>query len=469
MRVVAILSGLLFVVGCGKSKEPVDLSIDNPKAAETTADAAVPDVETPENARKLLIQAAKLAKQGMVGKSIELLSHAISMNSEDPELYIARAEVYGIMREDANALADYSTAIRVRPDEASIHNRRGFFLLSRSEHTRALKDFSAAIRLNPKSAQAYNNRGLVYLSIKQSDKAIADFSSALQLDPEYADAWNNRGYAQYSRQKYPEALKDLSEAVNRKPGYVNALNNRALTYMAMQKFEAAVSDFSAAIESSPNEIKLIQGRRSALLKLERYADARSDKSRIEWLYGLAAMTKKIDRDPFVYGNYIERARYLAEGNEHAAALRDYSRAAQVNNQLPEPFILRAESLIALGELDKAIRDCDTAIELGNQIQQRVERTGKSLEDPNGTVVDSASVTLESQGTLAYSVRGDIWMAKKQYSKAIADFETAGRFDPTVAEAYVMRAKQFEAAGQPAKARADRQRAAAIDPSRVRRR
>ncbi len=438
MRVLLIVTGLLFVAGCGKSREPVDLSIDNPKKAESTATPDVvetPDVETPANARKLLIQAAKLAKQGLVGKSIELLSHAISINSEDPELYIARAEVYSMMREDASALADYSTAVRVRPDDASIHNRRGFFLLSRSEHTRALKDFSAAIRLNPKSSQAYNNRGLVYLSINQADKAIADFGSALQIDPEYTDAWNNRGYAQYRRQKYPEAIKDLTQAIKRKSGYVNALNNRALVYHAMEKYEQAIADFSAAIEQSPYEIKLLQSRRAAYLKLERFAEARSDKSRVEWLIGLGAISKDVDREPLVYTHYLRRGEYLAAASQHEAAIRDFSRAAQLNNDEPQAIIQRAHSLLALKEYGKALRDCDTAIEMG-----------KEHPDP-----------------LAYSVRGDIWMAKKDFDKAISDFERCSRFDSSVADAYLMRAAALESAGKTADAKADRQRAAAIDP------
>lgn len=439
MRSSLILAGLVFLSGCGgsKSDKPVKLSIDNPKKTESTSGSnsqQPADVETPENARKLLVHAAKLAKQGLVGKAIEQLSHAISMNPEDPELYIARAEVYGMMREDANALADYSTAVRVRPKDASIHNRRGFFLLSRNEHTRALKEFSAAIELNSKSPQAFNNRGLVYLSISQPEKAIADFGQAVKLDPKYADAWNNRGFANYKMKKFEAALVDLGKAIEAKPGYVNALNNRGLVHLAMDNHTAAVKDMSSAIESAPYEIKLYQARRSALLELQRFEEAQRDGSRIQWLFSLAALTKKIDQEPLVHYHYMHRGDYLAGGDELAAAIRDYSKAAQLNNTAPEPLIQRAICLLALGEPDKAIRDCATAIEMGDPKQ-------------------------------AYSVRGDAYLAQGKYTKAIEDFEVAQRFDTAVADAYLHRAKAFAEAGKSEEAKRDRQQAAAIDPER----
>ena len=459
MRSSALLLGLVFLSGCGgsKSSEPVDLSIDNPKKA-TAADTQLPasTIETPENARKLLVHAARLAKQGLVGKAVEQLSHAISMNAEDPELYIARAEVYGMMREDANALADYSTAIRVRPEDSSIYNRRGFFLLSRSEHTRALKDFGAAIELNPQSPQAHNNRGLVYLSISQPEKAIADFGKAATLDPKYADAWNNRGFANYKIRKFPEALKDLNHAIKAKPGYVNALNNRALVYLAMKNHKSAIADLTTAIGSAPYEIKLFQARRTAYLELQQFEKAQKDGSRVQWLVGLASLTKEIDREPLVYQHYIRRGDYLTQGNEHVAAIRDYSTAMQVNKTTTEPIVKRASALLALGKSEDAIRDCTTAIKLSEQLSGTKGKKDIGDFDTNVQMRDPKQ---------AYSVRGDAWMSRGDYNRAVADFERAERFDTAVADAYLHQARAFEKAGNRQKATAARKQAAAIDPSR----
>ncbi len=438
MRLCLLLSlTLCCALGCGKKtgdSAAVDLAIENPRKAANDS-AAAAEKKHKDEARQYLVQAADFARRGLVGKSVETLSHAISASPENPELYIARAEVYGMMREDANALADYSTAIRMAPKDASIHNRRGFFLLSRNEHTRALQDFSAAIELNAKSPQACNNRGLVYLAIGQNEKAIADFEAALKLDEAYADAWNNIGFARYRLKQYKQAASDLTQAIRHRENYVNALNNRGLVYLATENFKAAVDDFSRAIEIDPYEIKLFQGRRTAQLRLENFPAAQSDASRIQWLVGLADLTRQIDQEPLVATHYLKRGRYLATDGEHRAALRDYSQAAQLDSENPEPLLRRAASLLAMGQLDEAIRDCDTVIEVGGPRE-------------------------------AFSVRGDAWLAKGDHDQAIADYERAGRADLTVADAYLLRAAALETAGEKSRADADRARAAAIDPSRV---
>ncbi|MFK7820797.1 MAG: tetratricopeptide repeat protein, partial [Planctomycetaceae bacterium] len=308
--------------------------------------------------------------------------------------------------------------------------------------------------------QAHNNRGLVYLSLNEPKKALADFSKAGKLDPKYADAWNNRGFAQYKQKQYKAALGDLTKAIQIKPDYINALNNRGLVYLAMKNHAAVVSDMTAAIKASPNEIKLFRARRAAYLELKDFDKARQDASKIEWLVRLASMTQAIDKSPLEFRNYMQRGLYLADGGEHEAAVRDFSRAAQLNNSTSEPLVARARSLLALNKTGDAIRDCATVIEVCEKAKSLIAKN-----QADGSLDASPNVTGATDAQEAYSVRGDAWMAKEQYSKAIADYEKANRFDTTVAEAYLRRARQYDQAGNRRQAEADRQRAKSIDPSR----
>ncbi len=466
MRAICLLVIAGCLAGCGGSDaKPTTASINNPASGTAAGtDTAGADkseqAKTGEESRQLLILAAKLAKQGMVGKAVEQLSHAISINPENAELYIARAEVYSLMREDANALADYSVALRVRPKDASIYNRRGFFLLSRSEHTRALKDFSQAIKLSPKSAHAYNNRGLVYLSISQPGKAIADFRQAVKLDPKYADGWNNLGFAHYRKEEFADAVTELTKALKCKPDYVNALNNRALAYYHLGKFDAAVKDFSVAIKASPYEVKLYQGRKAVYQKLNQFEKAQADASKLDWLVGLAAMTKELERDPRNYSHYIKRGNYLTDGGEYAAAIRDFSLAAKLRTSIAEPLLRRATARLANGDTDDAMTDVATAMELFRSAAARLE--GKEVEQ---VMADTAAVTDAGDIKQAYSIRADIYMQQKKYDLAVQDYERAERFDSVVAEAYLRRAVAFDKAGRKAEAAADRGQAAKIDPTR----
>jgi tetratricopeptide (TPR) repeat protein len=56
----------------------------------------------------------------------------------------------------------------------------------------AVADYSQAIRLDPKYIPAYANRGYVYYKRGDLDRALADFDKILELDPNNADARKSR-------------------------------------------------------------------------------------------------------------------------------------------------------------------------------------------------------------------------------------------------------------------------------------
>ena len=57
----------------------------------------------------------------------------------------------------------------------------------------AIADYSRAVELSPDNTDAYIRRGVAKLSLGDHDGAIADFDRAIGLNPERADAYNNRG------------------------------------------------------------------------------------------------------------------------------------------------------------------------------------------------------------------------------------------------------------------------------------
>lgn len=66
------------------------------------------------------------------------------------------------------AIADYTEAIRLKPDHAIAHYDRGIVWQQKGELDRAIADFSEAIRLKPYdtlAVYAYVNRGLTWKSV----------------------------------------------------------------------------------------------------------------------------------------------------------------------------------------------------------------------------------------------------------------------------------------------------------------
>jgi tetratricopeptide (TPR) repeat protein len=94
-----------------------------------------------------------------------------------------------------NKVAEYTTAIRLDPDDAVAYYNRGLAYMNLGEYNTAISDYTTAIRLDPDDAAAYNNRGLAYDKLGKYNTAISDYTTAIRLDPDYASAYINRGIA----------------------------------------------------------------------------------------------------------------------------------------------------------------------------------------------------------------------------------------------------------------------------------
>jgi len=81
----------------------------------------------------------------------------------------------------------------------------------------AIADFTKAIKLKPDDAKAYNNRGLAYDEKGLYDQAIADYTEAIKLKQDVAVAYNNRGLAYSGTMLYDQAVADYTKAIELKP------------------------------------------------------------------------------------------------------------------------------------------------------------------------------------------------------------------------------------------------------------
>jgi len=81
------------------------------------------------------------------------------------------------------------------------------------KHNQAIADFTKALMINPNDATAYNKRGNAYAAKGQYDQAIADYDKALAINPNYAERYVNRGMAYAAKGKKDQAMTDYTKAL----------------------------------------------------------------------------------------------------------------------------------------------------------------------------------------------------------------------------------------------------------------
>jgi tetratricopeptide (TPR) repeat protein len=146
-------------------------------------------------------------------------SHAVASQTIGPpasgagaEFYLKRGEEFSGVHEYDRAIADYSTAIQLKPDYAEAYNDRGFAYYLKGDAERAIADYTRAIELRPDYPKAYNSRGVVYMAHGYgAAKSVPDFDRAIALQPDFRYAYINRANARLSSHPWL-ALQDFHRA-----------------------------------------------------------------------------------------------------------------------------------------------------------------------------------------------------------------------------------------------------------------
>lgn len=188
------------------------------------------------------IKAAKAAaEQGKADDAVRLYSQALAAGDLSPAdkvaAYIGRASEFtaksliadAFERLDqarqarAGAIADFSAALKLKNDDASLYLSRAQAYALDGQNDAAIADFTAAFKLD-NSAITLVQRGSSLLAKGDYDRAIADYNAAIALPakpakdgkeagPDAADLHAERGKAQFIAAHYAEAAADFEKSI----------------------------------------------------------------------------------------------------------------------------------------------------------------------------------------------------------------------------------------------------------------
>src|SRR5437762_4897113 len=114
----------------------------------------------------------------------------------------------------AKAVADYSMALVLSPNEARLWNARCWTrAIAGTRLELALADCNHAIGLKPALAQAFSSRGLVYLRLNELQKSLRDFNQAVRLWPRFSAALYGRALVEGRLGQRTRADRDIAAAL----------------------------------------------------------------------------------------------------------------------------------------------------------------------------------------------------------------------------------------------------------------
>jgi tetratricopeptide (TPR) repeat protein len=161
------------------------------------------------------------------------------------------------------AIAEWSKALAISPDDAKAHNNLGFALANTGRVDEAIAHWRKAIDANPEYADVYRNLGRALLQKGSFDEAITHLRKAIEIDPQNAPAYYNLGNALYLRGRIAEALDQWRAGLGVQPDLLPALNQTA--WVLATCVETSVRNGTEAVTLAARAAEISGGREPDIL------------------------------------------------------------------------------------------------------------------------------------------------------------------------------------------------------------
>ncbi len=215
-----------------------------------------------------------LVRQARMGARPRRLQRGIRHDPKNSVLWRNRGLAWSRLKNEDQAIADYTAAIQIEPKHGDAYESRGRSWTNLGDYDRAIADYSEAFRLNPNDALALQGRGLALLYKKEYDWVIADMTEAIRLNPRLARAYSGRGVALASKREYERALADFDEAIQHDPNDVEAYDGEATIWATCPDAQSSQWEKSGRIRDDR-----LQVARVDVHQLPRHAGRRSRRGR----------------------------------------------------------------------------------------------------------------------------------------------------------------------------------------------
>ena len=180
-------------------------------------------------------------------------SEIIKLTSDNEWAYISRGEAYGRLGNSIAAIADYTSALTINPNNKKGLWLRGFQYVRLKQSKNVISDFTQLLEGRGRHSGAmYLLRGAAFLDLGKKREATSDFKSAidtytsslkeLRSDPfDKSVSYFDRGRVFFWIGRTREALEDFVEAQKLDKDYWNDVDKAFAIYLKDRKNKASIA------------------------------------------------------------------------------------------------------------------------------------------------------------------------------------------------------------------------------------
>ena len=201
-------------------------------------------------------------ERGQYDKAHEVLQPLLQVPAKtSAESYILQGNIYQKQRQHEKALAEYSKALALKPNNPLIYHNMGLAYFYQQNYELAEEYFKKALAHKPPLAESNSMLGQIYLQKKDDQRALYYFESAVRINPQLKDAQFNIAAIYLRQGDSNRALAAYQEVVRIDPQDAPAHYNLGILYRERGDFTKALAHFEQALNKpSPGlDVKAIAG------------------------------------------------------------------------------------------------------------------------------------------------------------------------------------------------------------------
>jgi len=410
-----------------------------------------------EVAKLHVARAQALQDSGDEQAALQDLDAAVNSDPKGKVPWIGRGDFYFKKSDYPHALESYDHALQIGgrdpQSDLLIYENRGSALESLGRHEEAIADFTRAIALDPQDTIAYSNRATVLLRSNRLALAIADLSEVIRLEPADGRAFYERGTAYERSGALEKALNDYREAVRLRPGFAPAAAALGRLLAARNPGEA-LENLSAAIRLDPRSAAL---RTRANLYLSLGQPERA----------LADFDQVIANDGADGIAFLDRGVAKAKLGDFTGAVADYTRSLALAPSVTV-YLDRGDAYLHLQREDDARADFDAALQ--REPQNVLALLGRANADYAGKRLEASLsdytqvIEADPSNALAYFKRGNVHLDRGELAAAYEDYSASLKLEPNESVVLFNRALAAQRLRRFAEAAKDRKRAQELGAS-----
>src|SRR5579862_632773 len=139
------------------------------------------------------------------------------------------------------------------PGDYEAHYNLGAMLQARKELDGAIAEYTAAVRLRPQDAIGNNALGAALMAVGRPQPGAEYLEAALRARPDYFDAHYNLGFALAGQSDFSGAAEQFRLALRLQPQDANVEANLGAALAQLGQFAEAKSHFERALRIDPNQ------------------------------------------------------------------------------------------------------------------------------------------------------------------------------------------------------------------------